>query len=123
MLPFVLPNVTDTLGSLDYIGLYVVLHHLLAYLPRPAFEASYSKRDARGAMLFALCFFEAGLLTSALAKYSSVFMLGRALVGVGSAGITAGMSHAQSCVGERTWFNHKSVTVLVEAITTIAGPL
>ncbi|KAF7128636.1 hypothetical protein CNMCM5793_003487 [Aspergillus hiratsukae] len=79
------PRITHDFHSIDDVGLYAAIYPLTSW----AFQPSYGK-IYKLVFVAALLIFEIGSVVCATALNSHVFILGRALAGLGSAGIQAG---------------------------------
>ncbi|KAF2023645.1 hypothetical protein EK21DRAFT_118556 [Setomelanomma holmii] len=96
MSPFILSSITDSLGGLTHVGIYVTFYRLSADTVRPFYVSCYCRREPGPILLVALCIFQAGLLVSGLAVNSWMFAGGQAVAGIGSSVILAGISLLKS---------------------------
>ncbi|KAJ1324704.1 Major facilitator superfamily transporter [Microdochium nivale] len=97
-----IPRLTDEFHTLDDIGWYssaysltaasfsFVFGRLYTMASRPGSGGSGGGKGPKSTFLAALCVFEAGSLLCTVAPTSGVFILGRAVAGVGASGIATG---------------------------------
>lgn len=63
---------------------------LIDVVCQPVFGTLYGSFDFRGTFLFGLALFETGSLVCGVARSSAVFIVGRAVAGLGAAGVISG---------------------------------
>lgn len=85
-----IPRITERFHSYDDIGWYGSAYLLTASAFQPLYGRIYMSFSTKPSFLVALCVFEAGSLLCALAPSSIALILGRAIQGVGSAGVLTG---------------------------------
>jgi hypothetical protein len=85
--PFLMPLITDSFSSLKHVGLYVGYYRISAAVAHPLFRRAYSERFSKLALLSSLLALQIGWTCCGLASNSWLFLCGRSLSGVGSAGI------------------------------------
>ncbi|PHH66740.1 hypothetical protein CDD81_5872 [Ophiocordyceps australis] len=85
-----IPRITDEFGSLDDVGWYGSAYMLTGSSLQLVFGKLYSMASIKRVFMGAIGVFEAGSLVCALAPSSGILILGRAMAGVGSAGIFGG---------------------------------
>ncbi|KAI1125778.1 MFS general substrate transporter [Nemania abortiva] len=84
------PAITDDFQTIEDIGWYNSVYRLTSSSFQPLFGKTYSLFPPRRVHLASLFFFGGGILLSALAPTSAVFIVGRALIGVSAAGVISG---------------------------------
>ncbi|OTA90555.1 hypothetical protein M434DRAFT_33541 [Hypoxylon sp. CO27-5] len=82
--------ITGEYGSVKDIGWYGSSYLLTSTALQPLYGKIYRIFDIKYAFLSAVAIFEAGSLVSAAAPSSTVFIIGRAIAGMGSAGLFSG---------------------------------
>ncbi|KAI0120471.1 MFS general substrate transporter [Hypoxylon sp. NC0597] len=82
--------ITGEYGSVKDIGWYGSSYLLTSTALQPLYGKIYRIFDIKYAFLGAVAIFEAGSLVSAAAPSSTVFIIGRAIAGMGSAGLFSG---------------------------------
>jgi hypothetical protein len=85
-----IPQITNDFKSLGDIGSYGSVYMLVTAAFQLVFGKIYRFYDLRGTLLSTIVLFEIGSVICGTAPTSSVFMLGRAVAGFGSAGIMTG---------------------------------
>ncbi|KIV90376.1 hypothetical protein PV10_07685 [Exophiala mesophila] len=85
-----IPHITNEFETVQDIGWYGSAYFLTTCVCQPVFGTLYSSFDFRGTFLFGLAMFEIGSLVCGVARASSVFIVGRAIAGLGAAGIISG---------------------------------
>ncbi|RAH46759.1 MDR family MFS transporter [Aspergillus brunneoviolaceus CBS 621.78] len=118
------PQITDAFDSIDDVGWYAAIYPLTSCAFQPFFGKVYSLLSNKVVFLAALLVFEVGSAICATAPSSNIFILGRALAGLGSAGISAGTTLILAeCVPlprRPTW---NSIIGSTFALGSVAGPL
>ncbi|KAF7168111.1 hypothetical protein CNMCM6106_003437 [Aspergillus hiratsukae] len=113
------PRITHDFHSIDDVGLYAAIYPLTSW----AFQPSYGK-IYKLVFVAALLIFEIGSVVCATALNSHVFILGRALAGLGSAGIQAGTTLILAeCVPLRQRPTWNGIIGSTFAVGSVAGPL
>ena len=87
-----IPSITDEFHSIDDVGWYGSAYLLCEAAFQLFFGKLYTVFGTKWIYLFALGLFEVGSAVCASAPSSAVFILGRAIAGVGSAGIFSGVA-------------------------------
>ncbi|KAJ7165862.1 major facilitator superfamily-domain-containing protein [Mycena filopes] len=85
-----IPKITDQFQSLDDVGWYASAYLLTTASFQLLFGKFYSFLNIKWVYMFAIGTFEVGSLICGVAPYSSVLIVGRAIAGLGSAGIFSG---------------------------------
>ncbi|KAK3946264.1 major facilitator superfamily domain-containing protein [Diplogelasinospora grovesii] len=85
-----IPNITSSFDSLGDVGWYGSAYLLTLMALQPTFGKIYTYFDVKWTYLGALVIFEAGSVICAAAPSSPVFIVGRAVAGVGGAGLASG---------------------------------
>jgi MFS family permease len=86
-----IPQISDDFNSITDIGWYGSAYLVTTCAFQLLYGKLYSFFSIKGNLLFAIFIFEAGSAVSGAAPTSVVFIVGRAIAGVGGAGITSGM--------------------------------
>ncbi|POR32430.1 Major facilitator superfamily transporter [Tolypocladium paradoxum] len=84
------PTLTDEFRSVNSVGWYGTAYLLVSGATQPSWGKLYATFRPKLVFLVSLALLEAGSLICALAKNSPTFIGGRAVAGLGSAGIIAG---------------------------------
>ncbi|OJJ95696.1 hypothetical protein ASPACDRAFT_35954 [Aspergillus aculeatus ATCC 16872] len=118
------PQITDAFDSIDDVGWYAAIYPLTSCAFQPFFGKVYSLFSNKVVFLAALLVFEVGSAICATALNSNIFILGRALAGLGSAGISAGttliLAECVPLARRPTW---NSIIGSTFALGSVAGPL
>ncbi|KAJ5427298.1 hypothetical protein N7465_002368 [Penicillium sp. CMV-2018d] len=118
------PQITKSFDSIDDVGWYASIYPLTSCAFQPSYGKIYSIFSRKYVFLAALLIFEIGSVVCATASSSHVFIGGRALAGLGSAGIQAGTTLilAESVpLRQRPIWN--SIIGSMFAVGSVAGPL
>ncbi|KAF5874080.1 putative major facilitator superfamily transporter protein [Botrytis fragariae] len=86
----VIPQITEHFGSPEDVGWYGSAYLLTACAFQPLFGRVYTHFNIRNAYLLSLRVFEFGSLLCGVERNSTALIVGRAISGVGEAGIIAG---------------------------------
>ena len=84
------PQITNELSSLGHIGWYGSAYMLTTAASQLLFGRIYRFYDLKWTFLCSIIVFEIGSLICAVAPSSPIFILGRSVAGLGSAGIMTG---------------------------------
>lgn len=102
--------------------MYISVYLLVSATAQETYRALYSSLSARWVLIFALFLFQAGVTVCALSPTSSVFIIGRAIVGLGSGGVGAGIGHiATSLHGEPMTRFWTLVAIVVQVISLLGS--
>lgn len=85
-----IPRITDDFNSPADVGWYGSAYLLTSCAFLPTYGRIFAHFDIRSSFLLALAIFEIGSLICGLAPSSSVLIIGRAVAGLGCAGVFAG---------------------------------
>ncbi|KAJ9499942.1 hypothetical protein H2202_004332 [Exophiala xenobiotica] len=85
-----IPNITARFHSYDDIGWYGSAYLLTASAFQPLYGRIYMSFNTKSSFLVALVIFEIGSLIAAISPSSKTLIVGRAIQGVGSAGLLTG---------------------------------
>lgn len=85
-----IPRITDDFHSPADVGWYGSAYLLTSCAFQPTYGRVFVHFDVRWSFLFALGLFEVGSLICGIASSSNVLIIGRAIAGVGCAGLFAG---------------------------------
>lgn len=85
-----IPLITNTFTSLRDVGWYAGVYALTSAIFQLLFGRFYTIFNVKYTVLVSILIFEVGSVLCAAASSSSIFIFGRALAGVGSAGIFSG---------------------------------
>ncbi|PMD15228.1 MFS general substrate transporter [Hyaloscypha hepaticicola] len=118
------PRITHDFHSIDDVGWYAAIYPLMSCAFQPSYGKIYTLFSSKHVFLAALLIFEIGSVVCATAPHSRVFILGRALAGLGSAGIQAGTTLILAeCVPLRQRPTWNSIIGSSFAVGSVAGPL
>ncbi|KAH6617164.1 major facilitator superfamily domain-containing protein [Chaetomium tenue] len=84
------PRITDEFRSLQDVGWYVTIYQLANATLQPLWGRVYDKFSNKSSFLASLVIFEVGSLCCGAAVSSRMLIAGRAVAGVGSAGLISG---------------------------------
>lgn len=100
------------------------IYPLMSCAFQPSYGKIYTLFSSKHVFLAALLIFEIGSVVCATTPHSRVFILGRALAGLGSAGIQAGSTLILAeCVPLRQRPTWNSIIGSSFAVGSVAGPL
>ena len=85
-----IPRITDRFHSLSQVGWYGSAFFLTAASFQPCWGKAFKYFDLKRSYLAAVAVFELGSLLCAVAQSSTMLIVGRAVAGVGGAGLSAG---------------------------------
>lgn len=85
-----IPRITDDFNSPADVGWYGSAYLLTSCALLPTYGRIFAQFDIRSSFLLALALFEIGSLICGLAPTSGVLIIGRAIAGLGCAGVFAG---------------------------------
>ncbi|CRL29292.1 Siderophore transporter, RhtX/FptX family [Penicillium camemberti] len=118
------PRITHDFHSIDDVGWYASIYPLASCAFQPSYGKVYTLFSSKIVFLVALLIFEIGSVVCATAPNSHAFILGRALAGLGSAGIQAGTTLILAdCVPLRQRPTWNSIIGSMFAVGSVAGPL
>jgi MFS family permease len=122
--PIAIPKVADTFASMSDVGWYASVNMLILCSFIPIFGKIYANFDEKWTYLCMLMIFEIGSLICATARSSAVFILGRATVGLGEAGIWVGSNIiiVHSVPLQRRAF-YTGLVGSMYGVSSIVGPL
>lgn len=121
---FVNPVYPDVRLSQNINGFLNRIYPLASCAFQPSYGKVYTLFSSKIVFLVALLIFEIGSVVCATAANSHVFILGRALAGLGSAGIQAGTTLILAdCVPLRRRPTWNSIIGSMFAVGSVVGPL
>ncbi|RAH81009.1 MFS general substrate transporter [Aspergillus japonicus CBS 114.51] len=85
-----IPSITDEFGSVDDVGWYDAAFRLTSCMSQLSQGKLYDNYAIKWVFLVNMVIFEAGILVSGVASSSLVFIIGRAITGLGFSGISQG---------------------------------
>ncbi|RAH50352.1 MDR family MFS transporter [Aspergillus brunneoviolaceus CBS 621.78] len=85
-----IPSITDEFGSVQDVGWYDAAFRLTSCMSQLSQGKLYDNYSLKWVFLLNMILFEAGILVSGLAPSSLVFIVGRAITGLGFSGISQG---------------------------------
>ncbi|KAF1943978.1 putative aflatoxin efflux pump [Clathrospora elynae] len=85
-----IPAITNTFGSIEDIGWYGSSYMLTCAILNPLFGKIYQLYDTKWTFLASIVVFEGGSALCGAAPTSVALIIGRAIAGIGAAGITTG---------------------------------
>ncbi|KAJ7160525.1 major facilitator superfamily domain-containing protein [Mycena crocata] len=119
-----IPKITDRFHSLDDVGWYGSAYLLTTAAVQLMFGRIYTVLSVKWVYVGSIIVFELGSLTCGVAQSSDALIFGRAIAGIGGAGIFAGsiiiIAHAAP-LEKRS--NYIGVTTAIYGIGSVAGPL
>ncbi|KAK8047385.1 hypothetical protein PG996_015449 [Apiospora saccharicola] len=93
-----IPKITDEFKTIQDVGWYGSAYFLTSTALQPSYGRIYVSFDSKWAFLLAIFLFEVGSLVCAVAPTSPVLIAGRAIAGLGVAGIFSGCTVITSFV-------------------------
>ncbi|GAD98124.1 major facilitator superfamily transporter [Paecilomyces variotii No. 5] len=118
------PRIAHDFNSIDDVGWYAAIYPLTSCAFQPSYGKIYTLFSSKIVFLAALLIFEIGSVICATAPNSDVFIFGRALPGLGSAGVQAGTTLILAeCVPLRQRPTWNSIIGSMFAVGSVAGPL
>jgi MFS family permease len=118
-----IPSITTQFHSISDIGWYNSAYLLPLMSLQPTFGKLYTYLPLRSVFIFGLLCFEAGSLICALSPSSSIFILGRAVAGIGAAAIfSGGMIMIQLAVPLSRIAVYMSVLSSMYGVASMTGP-
>ncbi|KAJ7124546.1 major facilitator superfamily transporter [Mycena epipterygia] len=119
-----IPKITDEFQSLDDVGWYASAYFLTTASFQLLFGKVYSFLSIKWVYIAAICIFELGSLICGLAPTSDVLIIGRAIAGLGSAGIFSGaLTIVANVVPLRNRPMYTGMVGSMYGIASVAGPL
>jgi MFS family permease len=118
------PRITDDFHSLDDVGWYASAYLITSCATQLTWGRFYTFYSPKAVYLSAIAFFEVGSVVCGAAPNSNAFIVGRALAGMGSAGIFSGsviLIAAIMPLGKRPAFVGMLGSIF--GIASIIGPL
>lgn len=85
-----IPRITDDFHSLNDVGWYGSALFLTVAASQSVWGKAYKYFDLKTVFLIAIAIFEIGSLICGVAKNSTTLIVGRAIIGLGAAGVLAG---------------------------------
>ncbi|ESZ95129.1 major facilitator superfamily transporter [Sclerotinia borealis F-4128] len=117
-------RITHEFHSIEDVGWYASIYPLMSCAFQPSYGKIYTIFSSKLVFIASLLVFEIGSVVCATAPTSHVFILGRAIAGVGSAGIQAGTTLILAeCVSLRQRWTWNSIIGSIFAVGSVAGPL
>lgn len=93
-----IPRITDDFDSLPDIGWYASAYLMTCGAFQLFFGKIYSMYNVKLVLLFSIVLFEVGSAICGAAPTSIAFIIGRAVAGIGAAGILAGSVSGVDCI-------------------------
>ncbi|KAJ4483905.1 MFS general substrate transporter [Lentinula aciculospora] len=120
----VIPTITTVFDSLEDVGWYGSAYLLVLASLQPSFGKLYTVFDLKKVYLVALVIFEAGSVICAAATSSLMFIIGRAVAGIGASALLSGSINiiAYAVALENRAAYNAGVSSMF-AIASIIGPL
>ncbi|KAJ7197032.1 MFS transporter [Mycena pura] len=119
-----IPKITDQFQSLDDVGWYASAYLLTTAAFQLMFGKFYVFLSIKWVYIFAICTFEFGSLICGIAPSSNVLIVGRAIAGLGSAGIFSGaLIIVANVVPLRSRPLYTGLVGSMYGIASVAGPL
>ncbi|KAJ7911086.1 putative efflux pump antibiotic resistance protein [Mycena leptocephala] len=119
-----IPKITDQFQSLDDVGWYASAYLLTTASFSLLFGKFYAFFSIKWVYISAICTFELGSFVSGIARTSDVLIVGRAISGLGSAGIFSGaLLIVATVVPLRNRPLYTGMVGSMYGIASVAGPL
>ena len=119
-----IPKITDEFNSIEDIGWYGSAYMLTAACFNLIFGRIYQLYSTKWVFLISLVIFEAGSALCGAAPSSVAFIIGRAIAGLGSAGIfTGGMMIILPLIPLRKRPTYTSFFGMVFGVASVLGPV
>lgn len=119
-----IPKITDEFNSIEDIGWYGSAYMLTAACLFPISGRIYQLYSTKWVFLISLVIFEAGSALCGAAPSSVAFIIGRAIAGLGSAGIfTGGMMIILPLIPLRKRPTYTSFFGMVFGVASVLGPV
>ncbi|KAF2097192.1 putative aflatoxin efflux pump, partial [Rhizodiscina lignyota] len=119
-----IPRITDEFNSIEDIGWYGSAYMLTGACFNPVFGRIYKLYSTKWAFLISIVIFEAGSALCGAAPNSTSFIVGRAIAGLGSAGIFSGGSMLiLPLVPLRKRPVFTSIFGMIFAVSSVLGPI
>ncbi|KAF2236944.1 MFS general substrate transporter [Viridothelium virens] len=119
-----IPSITDEFHSIEDIGWYGSAYMLTGAIFNPLFGRIYQLYTTKSVFLLSVVIFEAGSALCGAAPSSTSFIVGRAIAGIGAAGIFCGsMIIVISLVPLRRRPMFNSVFGMAFGVSSVLGPL
>ncbi|KAI1817360.1 MFS gliotoxin efflux transporter glia [Poronia punctata] len=119
-----IPRITDDFHSIDDIGWYAAAFFITLGVFQSTWGKAYKHLNLKMAFLSAVFLFEIGSLICALARNSTTLIVGRAIAGLGGAGITGGIYIIMAYIVPS---EHAPIYIgsigAVFSVASVAGPL
>ena len=119
-----IPKITDEFNSIEDIGWYGSAYMLTAACLFPISGRIYQLYSTKWVFIISLIIFEAGSALCGAAPSSVAFIIGRAIAGLGSAGIfTGGMMIILPLIPLRKRPTYTSFFGMVFGVASVLGPV
>ena len=119
-----IPRITDEFKALDDVGWYASAYLLAGCAPQLIYGKLYTFYDTKWVYLTALFIFELGSLVCGVAPNSTALIIGRAIAGLGGAGIfTGAMLIISKTVPLRLRPTYTSLIGAVFGVSSVVAPL
>lgn len=119
-----IPKITDEFNSIEDVGWYGSAYMLTAACLFPISGRIYQLYSTKWVFLISLVIFEAGSALCGAAPSSVAFIIGRAIAGLGSAGIfTGGMMIILPLIPLRKRPTYTSFFGMVFGVASVLGPV
>lgn len=119
-----IPKITSVFDSLDDVGWYGSAYLLTTTALQPTFGKIYTFFNVKWTYLSALIIFEVGSVICAASKTSVIFIVGRAIAGIGGAALfSGGMTMVALVTPIRRRAMYNSILTSMFGIASVVGPL
>ncbi|RDL36192.1 putative HC-toxin efflux carrier TOXA [Venustampulla echinocandica] len=119
-----IPRITTDFDSLNDVGWYGSAYLLTNCALQPTFGKIYTLFDVKWTYISALLIFELGSILCAAASTSTMFIVGRAVAGIGAAALFSG---AMNIIGFSVPLRHRAIYIgalsSMFGIASIVGPI
>ncbi|KAH7346193.1 MFS multidrug transporter [Rhexocercosporidium sp. MPI-PUGE-AT-0058] len=118
------PKITSDFHSLGDVGWYGSAYLLTSASFQPLTGKIFQKLNSKFTYIFFLGLFELGSLLCAVAQSSNLFIIGRAVAGIGGAGLsTGGLTILSACVPLEKRATYMGFMMSVGLLGTVVGPV
>jgi MFS family permease len=120
----VIPSITTEFGSLDDVSWYGAAYSLTKMALQPTFGRTYYLWPLKPVFCSAIAVFTVGSIICATAPSSTVLIVGRAIQGIGSAGLFSGaLTLAAFAVSKKKLPLFISILSSMYAVASVLGPI
>jgi MFS family permease len=119
-----IPKITDEFQAVADVGWYASAYFMTTCAFQLMFGRLYTFFSVKGVFLISILIFEVGSAVCGAAPSSTALIVGRAIAGVGSAGIYAGaVITTVYCIPLEKRMPYQAVVAAIFGVTSVLGPL